>query len=172
MENWNTSDIFKYVQSELHLEKASGMDFQKEVADKASGVFLWVVLVVASLLRYRDEGQTVKEMRRILQSVPDELDELFTGYFKIISTSDRQKTLRLMQWVLFAERPLTPMEINFALAFSVECPHRSQKSWQESDEYSENDDQIERLLRTLSKGLIEIRGANLDDDILFFDTSD
>lgn len=55
------------------------MYLQKEVAAKASGVFLWVVLVVASLLKKKDEGGTVKEMQRILESVPKELDKLFTG---------------------------------------------------------------------------------------------
>jgi hypothetical protein len=42
-----------------------------------------------------------------------------------------------------------------------------------SDEYSENDDQVERLLRTLSKGLVEIKGAKLGDDVfLSLGTSD
>jgi len=60
VERWNTSDIFKYVQSKLCLQDTPGIDFQKEVAEKASGVFLWVVLVVASLLKKNDEGGVLK----------------------------------------------------------------------------------------------------------------
>src|SRR6516164_2761139 len=99
-------------------------------------------------------------MRQILQSVPDELNDLFTGYFRNVSIRDRQKTLRLMQWILFAERPLTLMEMNCALAFSVECPPKSQKSWKESDDYLDGDAQAERMLRTLSKGLVEIKAGD------------
>jgi hypothetical protein len=55
-------------------------------------------------------------MQRILQSEPDKLDELFSAYFTTVSVEDRQKTLNLMQWILFAERPLAPMEVNCALA--------------------------------------------------------
>jgi hypothetical protein len=157
MESWNASDIFKYVQSKLCLQDTAGVDFQKDVRDKASGVFLWVVLVVSSLLKKKDEGGTVKDMRRILQSVPDELDALFTGCFRTVSGKDRQKTLKLMQWILFAERPLTPMEISCALAFSVDYPPKSQKSWQKSDHYSDDDAQIERILQILSKGLVEVK---------------
>jgi len=72
------------------------MHFQKEVVAKASGVFLWVVLVVASLLKKKDEGGTVKEMRRILESVPEEKEKLFTRYFETVNVQDRQRTLRLM----------------------------------------------------------------------------
>jgi hypothetical protein len=120
-ESWNAVDILKYVQSELCLQNQSGIHFQEDVAAKASGVFLWVVLVVASLLKKKDEGGTVKEMRRILESVPEELEKLFTRCFETVNVQDRQRTLRLMQWILFAQRPLTPVEINCALAFSVGC---------------------------------------------------
>jgi ankyrin repeat protein len=159
MECFNTPDISRYVESELWLQSEQEVDFQKEVAGKASGVFLWVVLVVELLLQKQDEGVTVNEMRQILRSVPDELDRLFTKYFDTINAKDRRKTLNLMQWILFAERPLTPMEINCALAFSVECPPKSQKSWQESDGYLD-DARIEKVLRALSKGLVEITEVN------------
>jgi NACHT domain len=49
MEYFNTPDISTYVESELWLQSEQGVDFQKEVADKAFGVFLWVVLVVELL---------------------------------------------------------------------------------------------------------------------------
>ena len=160
VESWNASDIFKYVESELPMENTSGMDFQREVAKKASGVFLWVVLVVTSLHRYKDEGRTVSEMRQILQSVPDEINELFTGYFRTVNAKDRPQTLCLMQWILFAERPLTPTEINCALAFSNKHPPKSQKSWKELDDSSDSNTRIERILRTLSRGLVEVK----DDD--------
>jgi hypothetical protein len=40
---------------------------------------------------------------------------------------------------------------------SVECPYKSQMAWQESDDYLENEVEIEKVLRTISKGLVEIK---------------
>jgi hypothetical protein len=116
-----------------------------------------VVLVVASLVKQREEGRTVREMRRTLQSVPQELDNLFTGYSKTVSANDRLKTMKLMQWILFARIPLTPMQLSCALAYSVEDPPKPQRCWQESDDYAENEPQIEKKFRTLSKDLVEIK---------------
>jgi ankyrin repeat protein len=160
LEMWNSPDILKYVQSELRLEDITGRIFQGDVMEKASGVFLWVVLVVASLVKERDEGRTVREMRQQLEELPDQLDELFTNYFKSVSARDRLETLHLMQWILFAQRPLTAAEVYCALAFCVEPPPRSQKAWQEG--CLDNEPQIESRLRTLSKGLVEIK--EVDDD--------
>jgi hypothetical protein len=39
-----------------------------------------------------------------------------------------------------------------------------QKSWQKSDVYLDDVDQIEKVLRTLSKGLVEITQANPGGD--------
>ena len=79
MECWNAIDILKYVQSELCLQNKSRTYLREGVAAKASGVSLWVVLVVASLLKKERRRWAVKEVQRILESVPKELDKLFTG---------------------------------------------------------------------------------------------
>jgi hypothetical protein len=55
------------------------------------------------------------------------------------------------------------MEINCVLTFSVEYPfksHKSHKFWQESDNYLDDDIQIQKIFRILFKGLIEITQAN------------
>jgi hypothetical protein len=170
MEMWNASDVYKYVQSERFLEEQDieGVQLQKEIAEKASGVFLWVVLVVDELLAERDQGATAKQLRQILTSIPDELHQLYSGLFDKVVPKHRQRTVRLMQWVLCAQRPLTPSEIHTAIAFSIESPPDSMKSWQTSDAYLDNDAKIEKVIRTISKGLIEIKDVALgdsDDDI-------
>jgi hypothetical protein len=96
VEKCNASDIFKYIQSELYLQDTLGIDFQKEIVERASGIFLWVVLVVTSLLKKKDEGGTIKQMQQILRSVPKKLNKLFTGYFETVNVEDRQRTLNLM----------------------------------------------------------------------------
>lgn len=84
MENGNALDITKYVESQLCLESEQGTDFRQEIVSKASGVFLWVVLVVEKLHQKQDDGGSILQMRRILESTPEELGELFTKYFNTV----------------------------------------------------------------------------------------
>src|SRR5947207_15870209 len=43
-------------------------------------------------------------------------------------------------------------------------PPRSKRSWKQSDSYLGDDDHVERLLRTISKGLVEVKEARYDDE--------
>ncbi|EON98465.1 hypothetical protein UCRPA7_6007 [Phaeoacremonium minimum UCRPA7] len=49
----------------------------EDITSKASGVFLWVVLVVRSLLEGIAEGDNLTELARRFEELPEELDELF-----------------------------------------------------------------------------------------------
>ncbi|KAI0437700.1 hypothetical protein F4803DRAFT_537550 [Xylaria telfairii] len=49
----------------------------ENITSKASGVFLWVVLVVRSLLEGLDQGDKATELHDRLDELPDELDQLF-----------------------------------------------------------------------------------------------
>jgi hypothetical protein len=63
-----------------------------------------------------------------------------------------------MQWVCLAERPLSLREIRFALALEAE------KSLQTLDDMINDDDQMSRLLKSLSGGLIEVKHQNDGND--------
>lgn len=47
------------------------------ITKKASGVFLWVVLVVNSLIKGLSDGDRVKDLQARLDEIPDELEDLF-----------------------------------------------------------------------------------------------
>ncbi|KAI0457925.1 hypothetical protein F5B21DRAFT_462220 [Xylaria acuta] len=49
----------------------------KSITSKASGVFLWVVLVVRSLLEGLDQGDKATELQGRLDDLPDEIEQLF-----------------------------------------------------------------------------------------------
>jgi 23S rRNA C2498 (ribose-2'-O)-methylase RlmM len=48
-----------------------------EIANKASGVFLWVMIVVQSLLEGLRDADRLSDLRKRLDGLPDELEELF-----------------------------------------------------------------------------------------------
>ncbi|KAA8913656.1 hypothetical protein FN846DRAFT_929114 [Sphaerosporella brunnea] len=158
VEDCNESDISKYVRTTLSLAVSdeSSLALVDTILRNASGVFLWVVLVVNELVKAQDDGESMERMKQILQDTPPELEELFKQSFQTIRPDDRPRALQIMQWVLFAERPLTLTELRFALA-SDEAPNASQQEWQRSDRFVKEDKQMEKLARSLSRGLVEVK---------------
>lgn len=82
------SDIEQYVGD--HVESAFGLsivteDDQKqvkalsnEVTQRAKGVFIWVKLVVQELVEGIVDGSNISQLRHCLESIPTELDALYT----------------------------------------------------------------------------------------------
>ncbi|KAI1141692.1 hypothetical protein F5Y05DRAFT_270401 [Hypoxylon sp. FL0543] len=112
-------DIVEYLNTELrigHDELAE--EIRSVLKYKASGIFLWVVLVVDILNKEYDRGRKNRLLKR-LEDIPEDLHELFHS----ILTRDRDITHELVlciQWVLFARRPLTLEELYFAIIAGAE----------------------------------------------------
>jgi hypothetical protein len=81
------ADIALYAQGELSAHPAFSElqeynpEYASELIDnittKASGVFLWVVLVVRSLIEGLEQGDKPSELQERLNQLPEELDDLF-----------------------------------------------------------------------------------------------
>ncbi|KAF5858155.1 hypothetical protein ETB97_004759 [Aspergillus alliaceus] len=143
-------DITNYVNSELKIGHSNlAMQIRDELQEKASGVFMWVILVVEILNKEYDGGR-VYALRQILRSIPGNLHELFRD----ILTRDRRNRNELLlciQWVLFARRPLKPEELYFAILSGVEPGALTE--W---DTDVITIDVIKRFILNSSKGLAEI----------------
>ncbi|KAJ4355277.1 hypothetical protein N0V85_009544 [Neurospora sp. IMI 360204] len=96
----HNTDIAKYVHDKLAMANSHIARLEEEVLNKASGIFMWVVLVVAMLKKAYADGK-VEAMEQKLREVPSNLDELFSS---ILSTEnpDKHETILMLQWVLFA----------------------------------------------------------------------
>jgi ankyrin repeat protein len=107
-------DISGYIRGKLRLRKSDTTD---EIIDavqrRAEGVFLWVVLVVRILNEENDRGN-VHNLRSRLDTIPDGLENLFRDTLSKPSQDDA-KLIRILQWMLFAQRPLTREELYFGV---------------------------------------------------------
>ncbi|KAH0594295.1 hypothetical protein MHUMG1_08134 [Metarhizium humberi] len=112
-------DIVNYVDSELTIGHSRlAAQIRADLQEKASGVFMWVVLVVGILNKAHDKGR-IHELRRILRDIPGDLHELFRD----ILTRDchkRDELILCIQWVLFARQPLKPEQLYFAILSGTE----------------------------------------------------
>ncbi|KAF3063018.1 putative ankyrin repeat protein [Trichoderma lentiforme] len=120
-----------------------------EVLQKASGVFMWVVLVIEMLNRAYDEGQ-LEAMHQLLQEVPSDLDEVFLTLLGKYNPR-KQETLFMLQFVLFTERLLKPEELYFAALAEMKV-HVGPWDPAQITPYD-----IRRRITHSSRGLIEVR---------------
>ncbi|KAF5120440.1 Ankyrin repeat, PH and SEC7 domain containing protein secG [Metarhizium anisopliae] len=146
----HSQDIASYLGSVLKIGHSKVAEqIRIDVQEKASGVFLWVVLVVEILNKEYDRGR-VHALRTRLRDIPGDLHELFRD----ILTRDQQnrgELLLCIQWVLFARQPLRPEQLYFAILSGVEPEVLSQ--W-DPDEITAP--VTKRYVVDSSKGLAEV----------------
>jgi NACHT domain len=76
----------------------------KEIVRKAEGVFLWVYLVVRSLLRGLTNQDEIIDLRRRLNGLPTDLESYFKYIFDSIERIYRPQTAQILQMVMAFSR--------------------------------------------------------------------
>lgn len=112
-------DIASYVQNQLRGLRISPdlkSEMGSDITQRASGIFLWVVLVLRILTKDCDRGHAHKIKDRLRQ-IPDGLENLFKD---IIQRGKQEDTYLVptLQWIMFAERPLTCVELYNAILYT------------------------------------------------------
>ncbi|KAI0112085.1 hypothetical protein GGR51DRAFT_507943 [Nemania sp. FL0031] len=142
-------DIDTYVGEKLLIDNR---DIKRQVREKAEGIFMWVILVVAILNKACDEGRDNHDtIRKTLEEVPGDLEGVFNSLLGK-NDSDRAELVRMFQWVMFSERPLSPEEFYIA-SVGETLPSRQA---------------IQRRITNSSKGLIEVRRSGMDNEFVQF----
>jgi hypothetical protein len=72
-----------------------------QIAQKASSVFLWAVLVIDMMHRAWDSGRRVTEVERLIHTTPNQVKELFEQLAASFNDDERIEACRLFQWILF-----------------------------------------------------------------------
>src|SRR5262249_10291 len=111
-------DIVNYLHSELKAGQSKLVQqVKEEILQRASGIFLWVVLVVKMLQKEDDRGN-VHALQKRLGEILNGLFELFQD----ILLRDGQQIDELslcLQWILFAKRPLKCEELYFGILIGL-----------------------------------------------------
>ena len=84
------------------------------VAQKAAGVFLWVHLVVRSLLAELVNGDRVFDMRRRLDFLPPDIEKLYERILKNLDPFYREHAFYIFQVVRAARKPPSLLCLSFA----------------------------------------------------------
>lgn len=88
LQHLSHNDILHYVDTSLKKERSfrelhwadpvNAAELIRSITYKACGVFLWVVLVVDSLVKGLADGDRVKDLEERLEEIPEELEEVFS----------------------------------------------------------------------------------------------
>ncbi|KAH8886585.1 hypothetical protein GQ53DRAFT_844831 [Thozetella sp. PMI_491] len=178
MEHCNLADITQYIDMKLlgckqnddcEAPSADIIALRDVIVEQSAGIFLWVKLTVEMAIQYLEQGRNMKFVHDKLQLVPQDLQSLYKEILQAPS-DDRFTTLRFFQWVCLAGE-LRLREWRHILTFIRRPTPSSLRACRESEYYAETDDQLEKQIRHISMGLVEVtqtvvkyHGANEKDD--------
>ncbi|MDF2434484.1 MAG: hypothetical protein JWP44_4115 [Mucilaginibacter sp.] len=155
LEHENREDISTFVDARLSAFRArTSSTIPALIKERASGVFLWARLVVTQVLDLERDGAGLKQMEETVRSKSPGLDKLYRRLIRNMEPA----SLKLIQWICFATRPLSIEELRWAMVIEVDCSHRSLQACQ-SAEAIPNSDRMKRQIQTLSRGLAEVTGT-------------
>jgi hypothetical protein len=165
LQDENKHDIMMFVYDFLPNLNLPG-PLLSEAADyintNAEGVFLWVYVVKAELLRRRATGHNDKQIMHCLKCLPIEMVqfyELMLNRLEMDATqSDILDGLMIFRFVLFAIRPLTVAELQHILAVSSDLDILFELPLPEIDKYQINE--FETRIMHCGGGFLEIKGTH------------
>lgn len=158
LEEENKSDILTYVQSELKLssfEEPTPSAIQNLIIIRASGVFLWARLVVKQVQDLELDGAGANKIKAVIHTIPEGLYDL---YLKLISDMEAS-SIKLVQWICFAMRPLSTEELRWALLV-MDARSFSLQHCQNSEDYIPDSKRMNQQVIKLSRGLAEVASGS------------
>ena len=168
VQDMTVQDIERYTQSELEShpryaklqerEPNRAPELLAEVSGKASGVFLWIFLVVRSLKEGLTNGDRISDLQRRVDQLPGDLEEYFSHILNSVSAFYFDQAAEFFFYALDSKNSLTLHTYSFCqeedLDFGLKMPTRS-ISITEAEVIC---DETERRLISRCKGLLEVYG--------------
>ncbi|KLU87342.1 hypothetical protein MAPG_06342 [Magnaporthiopsis poae ATCC 64411] len=164
MERNNAGDIKTYVHQRLSAFHETVLDIDsliRTVLEMSQGIFVWVVLAIDSLARDLERGLNVRFLQGQLLKLPGGLHGLYREILDR-NTDDRKMRLRFFQWVIFGG-DIQLREWRDILPFLGDPMPQSLRTSQWSQYYADTDEQLIKLVRDLSLGLVHVTGHILSE---------
>jgi hypothetical protein len=149
--NLNGNNIFSRLQR-IQPVDANGLIL--EVTEKACGVFLWVQLVVLSLLEGLQDGDNISDLKGRLLLLPSDLEELFAKIIGRLNPKYLQQASMIFQLIKAAGEPLSLLSLSFAHE-TIGTAKAAEIKVMGPDEMQLRAELMRRRLNSRCRGLIE-----------------
>lgn len=177
MEDVNGPDILividKMLRNSKHLDDKEKAQVKGNILSNSRGVFQWATLVMQSALERKLEGDS-RATTRGLNDLPEDLHSLYRSLLQRPDGHNQQhrtrQRMRLFQWLLLSERPLSLEELQQALAFDHKSGYISISQYESGDDFIHQQDMNASII-SLSRGLAQIRGDSGDTTVEFIHQS-
>jgi hypothetical protein len=166
VEDLTAQDIRKFVDGSLsanpRFRRLANSDLPKEIVQeivsKSDGVFLWVHLVVRSLLQGLKYADSERLLRKRLRSFPADLNDFFLHMLKGIPDIYRAKAAGTFKTAMISESPLPAMVYYFIDRVEEEDNFALDSGWSimPPDEIASNIEDTALRLDGWTKGLLEV----------------
>ncbi|KAL8942792.1 MAG: hypothetical protein Q9211_001246 [Gyalolechia sp. 1 TL-2023] len=138
-------------------QTAVSAELINDIVEASSGVFLWVRLVVKSLLEGLSNHDELSDLQRRLRDLPAELEGLYTHMLNSISPQFyREQGSRLFQLVYQSSVALTAAELSFADDLDEELPLRTKMGSISSENLIRRTTNMIPRLKSRCAGLLEV----------------
>ena len=127
----------------------------KDIAQKSAGVFLWVTLVVRSLLQGLVNGDRVSDLQRRLALLPPDLENLYEKMLSSLDPFYLEHASQIFQNVRAAEVPPSLLCLSFADEEPDFVINMNVQPLSEDEQFSRADI-MRRRLNSRCKGLLEV----------------
>ncbi|KAI0123435.1 hypothetical protein BJ170DRAFT_660272, partial [Xylariales sp. AK1849] len=153
LEDENQEDISTFLSNRLAPSRAlTSSKVPALIKDRASGIFMWARLVVNHVLDLERGGAGELKIEAAILKIPEDLDNLYQDLLRSMEPT----SLKLIQWICFATRPLSMDELRWAMIVDAECPYTTLQACQGAEDYVSGNDRMKRRIQTLSCGLAEV----------------
>jgi hypothetical protein len=155
VEKTNQGDITQCVKMALQrLQIDLSDDLSTEITSRSNGMFLWAFLVIEKIREALDDREPREELKAIINRTPPRLEEVFKGLIDGIPVNERERSNRILSWILFTKRPLSLTELYHALAFGSEDKYQTYSDYETSNGFI-RPEQMKTLLAKYTRGLVE-----------------
>lgn len=172
LEELNYPDIVQFTQSSLekstdftHFCKQSPKQAQALVeatAEKASGGFVWVELMLRLLLQGLQDGERLSDLRRRLDNAPSDLEQMFQKMLDSIEPQRAEHASQIFQMVRAARAPISLLCLSFAGEDDPHLPYEQPVEPLIEEQEEARADQMRRRLNSHCKGLLVATPRNSD----------
>lgn len=143
---------FKEIEPEVRRRQ-----LEKDILLKAQGGFQWAVLVADMIADENATGTKAEKLIEKLASTPEDLEELYTEILSNATDAEKEQMVKLAQWILFSERPLSVQELRDALATDKEMTYTTVSELRSHEVWIQPPAQFERHVTHISRGLVEFQ---------------
>ena len=164
MQDLTRGDIEIYVRSKLEKHqafrlRASGQaDYENLIVrtvKKSNGVFLWVFLVVRSLLEGLTNEDSIQTLEARLENLPADLEDYFGHILEKVDMVYRRDMARTFQEALHATEPLTLIMLSYLDESDADYALRIDSAPMDHSDTFKRISQMRRRINSRCKGLLE-----------------